>query len=241
MKDKTWIILPVILLAAAFLFLFLLDGYGFIGLLLVLAAAAAVLCHFSGRKARRIYMGIIAAAAVFLIVIEIPIIKAARTDAPEGCDYIIVLGAGVNGKTPSLSLVNRLDAALIYLEDNPETVVIVSGGQGPGENITEARAMGIWLEARGISPERIIQEPNAASTRENLAFSFDIIRIGGDTPDNVAVVSSEYHLYRAKLLAETLGVSVSGIAGETSLPVLKLNYFIREAGARLYYLIFGVV
>jgi uncharacterized SAM-binding protein YcdF (DUF218 family) len=97
------------------------------------------------------------------------------------------LGAGLHGTTPSLSLTNRLAAALAFLEEHPDTVAIVSGGQGPGENMTEAEAMTIWLEARGIAPERIIGEPEATSTAENLENSFRIIRERGGDPDgNVA-------------------------------------------------------
>ena len=89
-----------------------------------------------------------------------------------------------------------------------------------------------WLVARGISPDRLIVEPEATDTRENLELSFDIIRgLGYDPSGCTAVVSSSYHLYRAKLLAQQLGVEVAGIAANPGNPLVALNYFIREAPA----------
>ena len=107
--------------------------------------------------------------------------------------------------------------------------------------MTEAEAMGIWLEARGIAPERIIREPEATSTWENLDNSFELIRARGGEPDgNCAIVTSEYHLCRAKLMARDMGVSAYGVAGRTNMPTLMVNYFIREAFALTYYRVFGV-
>jgi uncharacterized SAM-binding protein YcdF (DUF218 family) len=86
-----------------------------------------------------------------------------------------------------------------------DRVAIVSGGKGAGENITEAQAMHDWLIANGIPEERILMEDKATSTMENLEYSFAIIRERGDEPENnVAIVSSAYHLYRAKLMSRNL-------------------------------------
>lgn len=240
-KHRKLVLAVTILLAAvSAVFAFALIGYGYIAACLLLAAALLNLFYY-GRKGLRLALGLLLAAGLLAFaLLEVPIVRAAKTDAPSGCAYIVVLGAGVNGDTPSLSLVNRLSAAYDYLEDNPDTVAVVTGGQGPGENLTEAEAMRIWLEARGIASDRIVEEDRAVSTQENLAFSFDLIRARGGDAQSVAVVSSEYHLWRAKLLAAQQGVSVAGIAGETTLPVLRLNYFIREGAVRAYYLIFGV-
>ena len=239
-KSKKWLIAPIILLALSLFFKFALLGYGYIALVLFGFAALSVLWHFLGRKLRAVLAVLVAAGIIAFIIIEIPIIKAARTDAPADCEYIVVLGAGVNGTVPSLSLETRLIAARDYLEANPDAVAIVSGGQGPGEDITEAEAMRRYLEAEGIDPARIIKEDKATNTLENLGNSFSIIESRGDTTDNVAVVSSMYHLYRAKLLAETLGVTVTGVAAPMGYPLVNVNYFIREGCGRLYYWVFGV-
>ncbi len=153
--------------------------------------------------------------------------------------YVIVLGAGVNGTEPSLSLRNRLEAALDFLEKAPGAAAVLSGGQGPGEQITEAECMRRWLAARGVAPERLILETRAATTRENIEFSLALIeQREGRRPDGIAIVSSEYHLLRAKMQAKKLGVSdCAGVAARTTLPVLRVNYFIREGfGAAYEYL-----
>ena len=166
-------------------------------------------------------------------------LRGAARPAPKNAT-VIVLGAAVYGETPCLMLTQRLDAAARYLDANPDAACILSGGQGPGETMTEGEAMSVWLEAKGIDPSRIIVEDKATSTMENLEFSFELIRAAGGEPDgNCAIVTSEYHLCRAKLMAADLGVRAWGVAGHTSWPTLMLNYFIREAFAVTYYRIFG--
>lgn len=241
-KNRLWLISVTVLLAAALLFAFAMTGHGFFAALLALTAGVIAYFHFVRRRGWRIAAAVLLALGLVVFgVIEAPIVADARTDAPEDTEYIIVLGAGLNGDVPSLSLTNRLTAALEWLEEHPDCTAIVTGGQGPGENMTEAEAMGIWLEARGIAPERIIREPEATSTWENLDNSFELIRARGGEPDgNCAIVTSEYHLCRAKLMARDMGVSAYGVAGRTNMPTLMVNYFIREAFALTYYRVFGV-
>lgn len=240
MRHKLWLVIVILLLAAAGLFAFAATGHTYFAALLALIAALIVFYRFAGRVLKIVVTALLAIGVVVFVIIEIPIVKAARTDAPDDCDYIVVLGAGLHGDVPSLSLRNRLDAALAWLEAHPDCVAVVSGGQGPGETMTEGEAMQIWLEAKGVDPSRIIVEDRATSTMENLEYSFELIRAAGGEPDgNVAIVTSEYHLCRAKLMAADLGVEAWGVAGHTSWPTLMLNYFIREAFAVTYYQIFG--
>ncbi len=240
MKNKKWLIAPIILVLASIVFGFFMMGYGYIAALCLFIAALLVIWHFAGKRLRVVIICVVAAGALVFTALEIPIIAAARTDAPAGCDYIIVLGAGVNGTVPSLSLSTRLEGALDYLEANPDTLAIVSGGQGAGEDITEAEAMRTWLEAAGVAPERIIEEDRATSTLENLSYSFDIIRARGDDTDNVCVVSSIYHLYRARQLAASLGVEITCVAAPIGYVLVTVNYFIREGFGRMYYMVFGM-
>ena len=168
------------------------------------------------------------------------VIRSARTDKEPERDYLIVLGAAVYKDQPSLTLVRRLEGALDYLNTYPKSVAIVSGGMGPGETVTEAKAMHDWLIAHGIPEERILQEPRATSTQENLAFSFQIIRERGDEPDgHVAIVSSAYHLYRAKEMAKLQGVEAAGVAAPWGYFFVMLNYFIREAFGVTHLWVFG--
>ncbi|HIS98085.1 MAG TPA: YdcF family protein [Candidatus Scatomorpha pullistercoris] len=242
MKGKMWLIFVILLLVGAGLLFFAATGHDYVAALLVLIAALIVIYRFGGHGLRVAVTVLLVIGIAAFIIIEIPIVREARTDAPDDCEYVIVLGAGLKGDVPTLSLRNRLDAALEWLEAHPDCVAVVSGGQGPGENMPEGEAMGIWLEARGIEPERIIVEDKSTSTMENLENSFALIREAGGEPDgNCAIITSEYHLCRAKLMARSLGVEAWGVAAHTSWPSLMLNYFIREAFAVTYYRIFGAI
>ena len=243
MKAKLWLIAVIVLLIAALVFAFAMTGHTFVAALCAFIALVIVFYHFVRRRSLRIAAAVVLISGVAVFgVIEAPIVSAARTDAPEDVEYIVVLGAGLHGDVPSLSLTDRLDAALSWLEAHPDGTAVVSGGQGPGETMTEGEAMSVWLEARGIDPERIIVEDKATSTQENLEFSFELIRERGGEPDgNCAIVTSEYHLYRAKALAARQGVECYGVAARTSWPTLMLNYFIREGFAVTYYRITGEI
>lgn len=243
MKAKLWLIAVIVLLIAALVFAVAMTGHTFVAALCAFIALTIVYFHFVRRRGWRIAAVIVLVLGVAAFcVIEAPIVSDARTDAPDDVDYIVVLGAGLHGDVPSLSLTDRLNAAYDWLAAHPDCVAVVSGGQGPGETMTEGEAMQIWLEAKGIEPERIIVEDKATSTQENLANSFAMIRDSGGDPDgNCAVVTSEYHLYRAKALAAKQGVECYGVAARTSWPTLMLNYFIREGFAVTYYRLTGEI
>lgn len=242
MKHKLSLILAGVCILAGCVFRFAMPGHDFIGYLLWLLAALIFAFPRLSKTWRIVLAALLVLGAAVFAVFEAPVISNAKTDAAPQSDYLIVLGAGVNGSAPSLSMVNRLEAALDYLEAYPDAVAIVSGGQGAGEDVTEAAAMHDWLVAHGMPESRIVQEDQSTSTRENLENSFAIIRSrGGDPADGVAVVSSEYHLYRAKQMARALGAKPLGVAAETTLPTMRANYFIREAFAAAYMQVFGVL
>lgn len=242
MKHKLSLILAIVCILVGCVFRFAMPGHDFIGYLCWLLAVLIFALPRLNKTWRIVLAVLLVVGAAVFAVFEAPVISNAKTDSEPRADYLIVLGAGVNGSSPSLSMVNRLEAALAYLEAYPEAVVIVSGGQGPGEDITEAVAMHDWLVAHGFSEARIVQEDQSTSTRENLENSFAIIHDrGGDPADGVAIVSSEYHLYRAKQMARALGAKPLGVAAETTLPTMRVNYFIREAFAAAYMRVFGVL
>ena len=151
--------------------------------------------------------------------------------------YLIVLGAKVKpGGIPSLSLQYRLDAALDYLKENPYTKVIVSGGQGPDEEQTEASFMRDYLIANGIEKSRIITEEQSTSTYENLYYSFALLP---ETEQAVTIVSNDFHLRRATYIANELGYETDVIVASTPRSVeIKLN--IRERLALLRTYILGI-
>lgn len=232
-KKKMFGLAGILLLAACF-FQFALIGYQTIALFLLgLSLLTLLLGWLQKRWFQRLLAGLTFAGMLCIAVIEVPVIIAAYGDLPADAEYLIVLGAGVNGSTPSFSLSNRLTAAKIWLERHPDSKAILSGGQGAGEEISEAEAMYRWLTAQGIAPERLWKEERSTTTRENFLYSIELLQSNhtGIIPQPVAVVSSEYHLYRAKYLARQLGLETSGVPAKTTLPILRINYFLREAAA----------
>ena len=123
-------------------------------------------------------------------------------------DAIIVLGAGIHGESLSITLRNRLDAAVEYYEKNPDCVIVVSGGQGPQEDITEALAMKRYLLEKDIPFEKILEEGMSTSTAENFGFSKEILDdYFYDKDYTVAFVTDDFHIYRAELTAESENVT----------------------------------
>lgn len=156
------------------------------------------------------------------------------------CEYVVVLGAGVHGTVPSLSLRSRIDAAAAYLQKNPQVICIVSGGQGVGEDISEAQCMYRELVKAGIAPNRIWMEDRATSTQENLRFSLDLIaQRTGTRPTEINVLSNDYHLFRAKIFAEQEGVTAYGVAADSPYFTLFLNYYLREIAGVWHEIIIG--
>ena len=219
-----WLLCAFLALAGLFL-IFCLVGYKFGGLLLLGLSALIPTYHFLKPDfLRRILTALIALGFVALSITGGTIARSAEGGADMEADYLIVLGCQVNGTTPSLMLRQRIDAAADYLNTHPETICIVSGGMGPGERITEADCMYNSLTAAGIDSSRIILEKNSTSTMENLRFSMEFLEPGA----TIAIVSNEFHLYRAGQMANQLGLDTILIPADTEWPVLRASYFLRE-------------
>lgn len=240
MKKFNWLLLCGALLAAGAVLRFALRGYAYWGYALVFLSCLIAANRLLPPLLWKIILALTCLGLVYLCIVEVPIIKNARTDREPGRPYLIVLGAAVYQDQPSLTLVRRLEGARDFLNAYPESVAIVSGGMGPGETVTEAEAMKKWLLEHGIEDSRVLLEDRATSTQENLAYSFAIIRERGDEPDgNVAIVSSAYHLFRAKSMARLQGVEAVGVAAPWGYPLVMLNYFIREAFGITHLWVFG--
>ncbi|SHR27661.1 DUF218 domain [Mycobacteroides abscessus subsp. abscessus] len=145
----------------------------------------------------------------------------------EEIDFVIILGAGLRGEEPSKTLQGRLDVGLEFLLENRNIPVIVSGGQGPGEAITEAEAMGTFLVKNGVEEYRVYYESLSTDTNENLKFSRDIMTQLGIKKPKILIITSDYHLFRAKYLAGEYGLTSYGLGGDSPFFV-KVNYYIRE-------------
>lgn len=141
-----------------------------------------------------------------------------------GADYIIVLGAGVNGERITPLLAARIDKGIELLGQNPDAVLIMSGGKGPGENVAEAEAMAGYAQENGVSTEQIMVEGKSRSTRENLLYSRELMV--KESP-RVIIVTTAYHVFRALLLAKQQGLACVGVGLKTKW-YFTINALIRE-------------
>ena len=116
-------------------------------------------------------------------------------------EYIIVLGAHVEGTRLTKALLERTRRALEYLEENPDTKAVLSGGRGEGESITEAQAMCNYLTEHGIDRDRLILEEKSTSTAENLKFSLALIGLD----HSVGVVTNNFHVFRGTAIGRKCG------------------------------------
>lgn len=172
------------------------------------------------------------AAICFL---EFNILRAMYSRCSENADWMIILGAQVRGTRITDSLKRRLDAAVQYLESFPEIRIVVSGGQGPGEDISEAEAMMNYLIENGIKRERIFCESFSTSTSENLNFSKKYL----DTEnEKIIIVTNNFHIYRASLIAKREGYKKILLLPASSNRVFQLNYLARELFAVLFFYLF---
>lgn len=150
----------------------------------------------------------------------------------EQVNCVMILGCQVHGISPGGELENRLNTALPLIEADTDIPVIVTGGQGRGEYITEAQCMKQWLMEHGVSESRIYTEEESTSTEENFSNSVPIMEQLGIT-DGVAVVTNDFHQYRAELNARRSGISVGHYSAGTSALVFP-NYIIRELAALFF-------
>ena len=249
MKLLPWLICGVLAALAGFL-KFCVPGYSFSAL--VCLCLIAILLFYTlmpmiGLRAptfakitTRVFTLILILGLLVVGITEAVIIHASFGNPKETVEYMVVLGAKVNRDGPSVSLWDRICGAYEYLEEHPDVIAIVSGGQGTDEPITEAECMYRELVNLGIDPKRIWIEDNATSTWENLNFSLDLIEEKtGVRPAKLGVLSSEYHLFRASLFAKACNVEFVGIPARTSRLSQMINHFMREVAGVWHYLILG--
>lgn len=192
---------------------------------------------------RKIVKTMICVFVIMFIIIEIPILYYGNKNYTGDSDYIIVLGAGLQGKNMSLTLYQRVEKAWEYVKDHPRTKIIVSGGKGPNEEITEAEAMEKYFLNKGIERNRIIKEDKSRNTYENLLFSREkLMKIENKNFEEImklkiAVVTSNFHIFRAKMLGERVGIELQGIPAKV-MTTLQLNFYVREALAVVKSMIF---
>ena len=142
----------------------------------------------------------------------------------RNADYIIVLGAGIIGTKVTPLLAARIERGIELLQHNPDALLIMSGGQGAGEDIPESQAMAAYAVGKGVAPNRIILEQKSMSTEENLMFSKEFM-----VKENarIVIVTTAYHVFRALLLARQQGIKCIGFGAKTKW-YFTLNALLRE-------------
>lgn len=175
-----------------------------------------------------------ASGMVILLVLQILMFARIPVVAESGLDYLIVLGAQVKDGAPSSTLRLRLDKAAEYAGQNPETTLILSGGMGDEKHEAEAQVMRRYLLEKGVPEERMLLEERSSSTLENLVFSQYLL--DGQirrNPARIGVLTSNFHLYRAKMIARKHDMdNICGIASESD-RVLFFHFCLRDALAIL--------
>ena len=241
-----WLI-SLLFLVIGGIFYVCVSGCGFLGIVFLVVA---VICAIDSllalwekykavRVAKTVWSILVILVLVASVVTLIPVLRG-PVNAQGGSDYVIVLGCGVRGTEPSECLQDRIDRAYIYLEENPEAICVATGGQGSDENISEAQCIFNYLTAMGIDGSRIWMENQATSTIENFRYSIALIQEKtGHVPASVTVLSSEYHLYRASIMAEDCDLNANFVAAPTSKPLIRVSYSIREVFALWKYLLVG--
>ena len=223
MKDVkvmyvVWLVLAAVCIAYGFFINAGKSGSSFFLIWILLAVAFAVFAMMSKFE---IWGDLAASTRRFLIALAILIIAVVAVffglifskfneKGEAGLDYVIVLGAQVKESGPSKVLQYRLDEAIAYLDENPDTICIVSGGQGTNEPWTEAEGMYGYLVQNGISEDRILKEDQSTNTSQNIEYSKELIEDGA----SVGIITNNFHMYRALKTAEeqalenTCGISV---------------------------------
>ncbi len=187
----------------------LITGLGF-GILLIIYAILfnkvnALIKNINKKKVGKVFLSIFSTALSLCLLTGIftfgNVLKYSFK-TKETSDVAIVLGCIVNGDEPGIFLRGRINTAYNYLTENPNTVAILSGGQGNGENISEAECMYNTLTAMGIDKSRLYIEDKSTSTRENFKYSVEVIKNNNIQCDKITVITNDFHEYRASAFAK---------------------------------------
>jgi uncharacterized SAM-binding protein YcdF (DUF218 family) len=242
-----WIV-ALVLLLLGFL-VKAMPGFSFSALILWGLSAVAVcylLLHILGKKhkkcariLRRILTVCLCVGILVAAVTGCFVFRGAMGSPGQDCRYVIVLGAGVNGTTPSQSLQWRIHTAYEYLTANPQVQCIASGGQGPDEAISEAQCIYDHLTARGIDGSRIWLEDRSTSTAENFAFSKALLDERFGDGYSAVYVTNDFHIFRAGQIAHDAGLSNMNHVHSNTVWYLVVPSCLRECVAVLWYWVTG--
>ena len=198
------------------------------GLLPVAMLGTALLVYglfFEKLPFRRLISGVLAFGLSVIIAFTSFLALYGRNDnATYNEKTVIVLGCGIRGERVSVGLAKRLNKAYEYHLQNPDAVIIVSGGQGPQEDIPEALAMKRYLMEKGVPEDRIIMEDKSTSTITNFKYSHEIMKEKGLPDDSVVFVTNGYHVYRGASYAKAEGLTVTHLGTDIIWYTIPMNY-----------------
>lgn len=200
-----------------------------IGMIPVAGIGAVLLCYgifYDKLSFKKIISGILAFGIVAILAFgSFLAIYGGQDTADYTEETVIVLGCGIRGERVSVGLAKRLNKAAEYHANNPEAMIIVSGGQGPQEDISEALAMKRYLANKGISEDKIIMEDRSTSTITNFRYSREIMEKEGMSLDSVVFVTNAYHVYRAASYAKDEGfANVTHLGTDIIWYTIPMNY-----------------
>lgn len=180
------------------------------------------------KRIKRGFIALVSISAASFIIIEGFIITSGIGGKMKKSDYLVILGAGLRGEKMSLTLSQRMHKSLEYIDKYPDVKIVVSGGQGPGENITEAEAMKRFLINHGVSEKNIIKEDKSTSTAENLKYTKNKLeQIDGRNDMKISIVTSNFHMFRAEFLAKRVGFDTYAVPAKLHFLLIP-NFYVRE-------------
>ncbi|AUA25571.1 YdcF family protein [Clostridioides difficile] len=236
MLNSITLILGIIFTIYYFYLKIVFGGISFSEIFLVVGIVLIIYQIFKKKiKEKKVFYRVLKIIiSIFLIVFVVTeslIIFYPQNSLESKSDYLLILGASVKKTTPSTTLKGRLDTALKYLKINDNCYVVVSGGKGSGEKITEAKAMKDYLIKNGIDKNRIIEEDKSTNTYEN--FKYSKLKIEehsqGKLSDlKVKIVTTDFHVLRSKILAYRNGYKNTSFYASKSKLSFVPTYYTRE-------------
>jgi uncharacterized SAM-binding protein YcdF (DUF218 family) len=188
--------------------------------------AAGMLCGRVPKGLRVAWRTALCLGLAALIALCSLVASGMRATAPDGLQYLIVLGARVDPDGPSPALNRRLNAVMACIDQHPDATIIASGGKGSDEPMSEAQCIHDELIRRGVDAQRIVMEDRSTTTQENIAFSMTLM---DDPAAPTGIITNNYHVWRAVRIAKKAGLSnAHGIAAKYTGYTL-FHYMVREA------------
>ena len=187
---------------------------------------------YGGRRInlwKRVLLAVLALGIALFCALEIVIAVNSRTEINNEPEIMVIFGCQVKPWGPSVLLQDRLDTALEYLETDSDITIVVTGGKGDDEHVSEARCMYDYLIEHGVDKSRIIMEDMSRNTVQNIrhtramldAMDYDILH------EDYLLVSNGFHLARIKMLWGDYGTVSTLAAPSTHFPS-RVKMFFRE-------------